>query len=109
MRLGGAYRFSGGHQLGLAFEHLDDTKGNSGYDAYLLNAAYQLDDVLLKAQAGRNHAESGGHAETLLGVGVDYQLNPSTVLQAQYSLNKHRDHSAADREQVFSLGAAMRF
>ena len=74
-----------------------------------LNAGYQIDNVLLKGQLGRNDAEVGGYAEKLLGVGVDYQWQPATILQAQYSENKHRDHSAADRERVFSFGVSFKF
>lgn len=109
LRLGGAYRFADGHHLGAAFEHVEDTQGTSGHHAYLLNAGYQFGDTLFKIQAGRNEADSGGYAETLLGVGADYQLRPSTVLQAQYSVNDHRDHSVADRERIFSLGVSFQF
>lgn len=109
LRLGASYRLPAGHQLGFGFEHLDDTQGNKGHDAYVLSAGYQLGNTLFKGQLGRNEAEAGGYAETLLGIGVDYQWQPSAVIRAQYSENEHRDHSAGDRERVFSLGLSFEF
>ncbi len=109
LRLGGHYQFPAGFHLGMAFEQLDDKRGNSGHEAYLLNAGYQLERTQFKIQAGRNEADAGGYAETLLGLGLDHSLSPTVKLQAQYSVNKHRDHSAADRERVLSLGLSVKF
>ncbi len=109
LRLGASYRFPQGHHLGVAIEHLNDADGDAGHIAHLFSAGYQFGDVLLKGQVGRNKPDTGGSAETLFGFGVDYEWLPNTVLQAQYSINKHRDHSVSDRERVLSLGASVKF
>ncbi|MGB1009197.1 MAG: porin [Thiolinea sp.] len=109
VRVGAAYRFPEGHHLGAAVEHVNDTSGDAGYDAALLNGGYQIGKAMFKGQVGLNKADLGGKAETLLGFGVDYELWKTTLLQAQYSLNKHRDHSASDRERVFSVGLSYEF
>nr|CAA6814762.1 MAG: Unknown protein [uncultured Thiotrichaceae bacterium] len=107
-RLAATYLLPAGHRVGLAFEYLDD-KNNVNHTAYVVNAAYQLDEQKrLKLQYGRNQSSAGGRTETLLGVGVDFDLSDNTVLQFQYSTNRHMDHGN-EHEKSATVGITYDF
>ncbi|MEZ5447710.1 MAG: porin [Thiolinea sp.] len=108
-RLAGVYRLEGGHQLGAAYEHVADEQGQGGHDAYLVNGAYRLGKTRFKAQFGWNNPEAVGKTETLLGLGVDYDVRDDLQLRFQYSLQRYRDHTAQDREHALTMGVNYRF
>lgn len=102
-RLAATYLFPAGHKLGFAFEHLDD-KGGDDHKAYVVSAGYRLDEQkLLKLQYGLNRAAAGGEAETLIGIGLDFDVSANAALQLQYSTNRHIDH-ADQRETSATIG-----
>lgn len=107
-RLTGAYTFADGHKVGFALEDTDfDETG--GHRAALLSGRYQSGDLTFKAQIGYNEPDEGGEDETLVAVGVDYSLNPSTSLTSQYVVNQHRDHTADDEVKTFAVGILYQF
>lgn len=108
-RLAATYLFPAGHQLGLAFEYLDDKGTGDDHKAYVVGAGYRLDErKLLKLQYGANRSSAGGHTETLLGIGADLNVSANTALQLQYSTNRHLDH-AAEKENSVTVGVVYDF
>jgi len=107
-RLSGAYTFKAGHKVGLTIEETDFNNAG-GHRAALLSGRYQSGDLTFKAQVGYNEPDEGGEDETLVAVGVDYSLNPSTSLTSQYVVNQHRDHTADDEMKTFAVGILYQF
>lgn len=108
-RLATTYLFPEGHKLGVAFEYLDNKGVGDSHKAFVVSAGYRLDEnKLMKLQYGMNKSSSGGQAETLLGVGVDFDMSANTTLQFQYSTNRHRDH-ADEKETSVTVGVVYDF
>ncbi len=108
-RLAATYLLPADHQLGLAFEYLDDKGIGDDHKAYVVSAGYRLDEQkLMKFQYGANKSSAGGRAETLLGVGLDVRVSDNTTWQFQYSTNRHMDH-AGEHDVAVTAGIAFDF
>ncbi|AZQ09235.1 porin [Shewanella khirikhana] len=116
----------GEFKLGGLFQNSESASGGDDNNTYLLNLAYNLNGVNLKAEYGKDEAGFGKYYKSLSGtagtdisvtnitVGADYRVAKSTLLYGHYAMYEG-DHVVAGSkvdlqdDNVFSVGVRYDF